>query len=407
MICGLLGEKLSHSYSPSIHAMLGDYEYRLFPTERKDLDSFLRGGGFDGLNVTIPYKRAVLPYCKYLSPTAERIGAINTLIRHNDGSFSGFNTDYYGFGCMLDRLGVDVSGKKALILGTGGASGTVKAVLSDHQAGEVVFISRKGDDNYHNLEKHSDAQIIVNATPVGMYPDEGVCLVDLDIFPYCQGVLDLIYNPARTKLLLEAQRRRIPYINGLWMLISQAKASSELFTGQKIPGNVTEKIYKTLSMGMQNVILIGMPGCGKTTIGRALSGYLKREFYDSDDEFEKTYGISAGECIKSMGEKKFRGMETAVLRKLCMKRGAVIATGGGVVTVRENKDIMLANGVVIWLERDIKLLPTLGRPLSRGDGLDLMYEVRSPLYTDFADYEASNDKGISEVALSIKGKLRL
>ncbi len=408
MICGLLGEKLGHSYSPQIHAMLGDYEYRLFPTEKEGLRSFLTGGGFDGINVTIPYKKDVLPYCRVLSPTAEKIGCVNTIVREKDGTLSGYNTDYYGFMYMVHRLGISISGEKALILGTGGASLTVRAVLSDLGAGEIINISRRGENNYGNIEKHADAGIIVNATPVGMYPDGGVSPVDLTLFPKCRGVLDLIYNPEKTALLLQAEKLGIPYENGLSMLVAQAKEASELFTGAKISDNLIEEIYAVLSRQMENVILIGMPGSGKTSVGQALSQLTGRSFYDCDTEFSTKYSISSEDCIKERGQAEFRAMETELLKELCQKSGCVISTGGGCVTIPENRDILRGNGTVVWVRRHTSLLPTEGRPLSQAaDSLSDMYVARAPLYAAFSDVQVKNSGGIRDTALCIQRRLKL
>ena len=408
MICGLLGEKLGHSYSPQIHAMLGDYEYKLFPTEKEKLREFLTGGCFDGINVTIPYKKDALPYCSHLSPTAEKIGCVNTIVRENDGSLSGYNTDYYGFMYMVRRLGVAISGEKALILGTGGASLTVRAVLTDLGAGEIINISRRSENNYGNLAKHADAGIIVNATPVGMYPNGGVSPVDLTIFPKCRSVLDLIYNPAKTALLLQAEKLGIPHENGLSMLVAQAKEAAELFTRRKIPDRVIEEIYGRMSSDMKNVILIGMPGSGKTSVGRELSDITGRDFYDCDAEFHKKYDISAEDCIKERGQAKFRTMETDLLKELCQKSGCIISTGGGCVTIAENRDILRSNGTVVWIRRHTALLPTEGRPLSQAsDSLYSMYVSRAPLYAAFSDVQVKNLGAVHDTALSIQRRLKL
>lgn len=407
MICGLLGEKLKHSYSPEIHEMLGAYSYSFFEKKREELEDFLMRGDFDGLNVTIPYKKEVMPFCKQLSPTALKIGAVNTIVREDDGSLYGYNTDYFGFSDMLKRLGVDAHDGKALILGSGGAAKCVRRVLEDKGFENIINISRRGENNYQNLYRHGDASLIVNATPVGMYPDEGRSLVDLSFFPECKGVLDLIYNPARSALLLQAKALGIPYENGLFMLVSQAKASSELFTQKKIPDLKVQEIYDKLSLSMQNLVLIGMPGSGKTSVGMRLKVLTGREFYDCDDKFNEKYGLSAGDFIRSEGEKKFRVMESELLRELSMKSGCVIATGGGCVTVPENKDVLKANSIVIWLKRDIGKLATFDRPLSESIDLTRMYELRAPLYGAFSDIDIENKFSIEDTAIAIKNKLGL
>ena len=262
--CGLLGEHLGHSFSPQIHRELADYEYRLIELAPDELAGFLTGDGYDALNVTIPYKKAVIPYLDELSDEAQRIGAVNTIVRR-DGKKYGYNTDYFGFDSLITHSQIPVAGKKILVLGTGGASLTVQAVLADRGAGEITVISRNGADNYGNLDRHTDAEVIVNATPVGMYPNNGVSPVSLRRFPRCEGVLDLIYNPARTALLLEAEELGIPAENGLYMLVAQAASACGFFTGSPVGGDAVEQITAGIALDTQNIILIGMPGCGKST----------------------------------------------------------------------------------------------------------------------------------------------
>ena len=268
--CGLLGGKLGHSYSPAIHHELGDYAYRLYEKTPDELPAFLTGGSFDGLNVTIPYKKAVMPYCAALSETAQRVGCVNTLVRRADGTFYGDNTDVFGFERMLHTTGVRPAGKKALVFGSGGASATACDVLGRAGA-QVVCISRSGADNYENLSRHRDAQILVNTTPLGMYPNNGAAPADLRAFPHCACVLDVIYNPARTALLLQAEALGIPHAGGLEMLVAQAARSSELFTGRAVPDGRIAEITKKTALSMQNIVLIGMPGCGKSMVGRLLA----------------------------------------------------------------------------------------------------------------------------------------
>lgn len=277
MRCGLLGRVLGHSYSPMIHGMLGQYSYDLFPTEPEALDALLRGDAWDGLNVTIPYKKTVVPYCAELSETAEKLGSVNTLVRRADGTIYGANTDYDGFCYLVRQSGIPVAGRKALVLGSGGASVTVCAVLRDLGAASVTVISRSGPDNYENLDRHADAQIIANTTPLGMYPNTGSAAVDLRAFPRCEGVFDIVYNPARTALLLQAEQLGIPCAGGLSMLVAQAKRSAELFTGTEIADGRVAEIEKAIRMRLENVVLIGMPGCGKSSVARRLGERLGRE----------------------------------------------------------------------------------------------------------------------------------
>ena len=384
MKCGLLGQKLGHSYSPQIHSQLASYEYSLFEREPQELEEFLNSEEFDGINVTIPYKKAVIPYLSELSPIASRLGAVNTVVRR-DGRLIGHNTDYFGFQSMVKQSSLEVQGKKVLVLGSGGASNTAVAVLEELGA-KVVVISRSGENHYGNLHLHADAAVIVNATPVGMYPNVGVSPVDLDLFPRLEGVLDIVYNPARTQLLLDAEKRGIVAMNGLWMLVAQAKESAEWFTGTSISNEVITKIHHSLRHQMENIILIGMPGSGKTTVGKLLAGRLGKEFVDADAAIVEKAGISIPEIFAQQGETGFRRLETQVLAELGKRSGLVIATGGGCVTQEENYPLLHQNGTIFCLDRDVSSLPTDGRPLSQAGKLAEMYRIRKPLYDRFADY---------------------
>ena len=400
MNCGLLGGKLAHSYSPQIHSHLGAYAYSLFEVSPEQLDSFLKKRDFNGINVTIPYKKAVIPYCSQLSDRAAQLGAVNTIVRLADGTLAGHNTDYFGFASMVQRSGINPCGKKALVLGSGGASVTAVAVLEELGA-NVVVISRHGENNYANLNKHSDAAIIVNATPVGMYPHNGHSPVDLGLFPQLEGVLDLIYNPARTKLLLDAEKRGLITQNGLWMLIAQAKESAEWFTGHSIDDSCIQAIYDRLSAQMENIVLIGMPGCGKSTIGRLLAEHLGKQFIDADSQIEATANMQIPEIFETSGEEGFRKIETQVLSELGKLSGYIIATGGGCVTRNENYDLLHQNGKIIWIQRNIDQLPTDGRPLSQAGKLAQMYQVRQPLYHEFSDFSVLNNSDIESTVNNI------
>ena len=389
MQCGLLGRKLGHSYSPQIHNLLGDYSYVLFEKERSELENFLKNGDFSGLNVTIPYKKEVIPYLSELSPTAQKMGCVNTVLRRSDGTLYGHNTDYFGFTSLVRHAGLSVAGKKVLVLGSGGASNTAVAALKDLGASPVV-ISRSGENNYGNLHLHRDAAAIVNATPVGMYPNTGVSPIDLKLFPHLEGVLDVIYNPARTQLLLDAEKLGIPRENGLWMLVAQAKEAAEVFTGGKISDEVIEKIYRELSHQMKNIVLIGMPGCGKSTIGTLLAEKLGRTLADADKKIISLAGKSIPEIFAQDGEPTFRDWETKALTELGKQSGLVIATGGGCVTQKRNYPLLHQNGYLVWLERDCSVLPTDGRPLSQANDLGKMYAARKPLYEAFADIRVEN-----------------
>lgn len=406
MVYGLLGRTLRHSYSPQIHALLGDYEYRLFEVEPQDLEAFLKKREFGGINVTIPYKKDVLPYLSGISDNAKRIGAVNTIIVKEDGGLYGDNTDYDGFLCLVQKSGFQVKGKKALVLGTGGASLPISAVLSDLGAREVVFISRSGENNYQNLSRHADTDLIVNTTPVGMYPNNLKAPLSLSEFPNLSGVLDIVYNPQKTKLILDAERLGIPAYSGLLMLVAQGKRAAELILGHDIPDSETDRIFKKLSTEMQNIVLVGMPGCGKTTVGKALAEQLNRPFFDADEEILKRTGKSAEAWIEACGEAVFRQKETEVLESLCKQSGTVIATGGGAVTVLENADILRQNSIVFFINRDVSALPVEGRPLSKATALSEMYEVRLPLYRGVCDYEIAADGSVEAVVRRILEELQ-
>ena len=404
---GLLGEHLGHSFSPAIHRRLAGYDYQLVELSPEEVGPFLERGNFRGLNVTIPYKKTVMPFCRALSPAAERIGSVNTIVKRPDGTLYGDNTDYDGFLYLLRSAGAEVGGKKVLVLGTGGASLAVHAVLEDLGAGQIVSISRSGPDNYQNLDRHADARYIVNATPVGMYPNTGVAPVDLSVFPALEGVFDLIYNPAKTQLLLDGERRGLLWANGLGMLVAQAKAACERFTGAAIPDGRVAEITRELARETRSLLLIGMPGCGKTTVGRALAGRLGRPFADADEAAEQEAGCTIPELFAREGEESFRRLEHQTLCRLGRESGLVIAAGGGAVTRPENRDPMRQNSTVIYLRRDLSLLPTGGRPVSQATPLEELYRQRAPLYEEMADLTVDNAAAPEETAEEIIRRLSL
>lgn len=403
--CGLLGRKLGHSYSPQIHSMLADYEYLLYEKEPEELEAFLKSGEFDGLNVTIPYKKSVIPYCDELSDTARKIGSVNTLVRREDGTLYGDNTDAFGFEALLHHSGISAENKKCLVLGTGGAAVTVCAVLEDLGAKEVITISRSGDNNYENIAKHSDAHIIVNATPVGMYPNNGQSPLDLSIFKNCCGVLDVVYNPARTALLLQAEEMGIPNACGLYMLVAQAKKSSEDFTGSSIAESEISRIEAVLRNQMQNIVIVGMPGSGKTTVSEALGKELNRTVIDTDAEIVSLAGMSIPEIFEKFGEEHFRKLETQVMAEVGKKGGLIISTGGGCVTRKENYPLLHQNGTIVWIKRDTALLPKDGRPISMSSDLNTLYIIRRPFYECFADISVNNDGTVEETVSAIMEEL--
>ena len=400
MECGLLGGKLGHSFSPQIHGALADYRYTLWEKSPEELDDFLKNGDFTGLNVTIPYKKDVMPYCAELSEQAKKVGAVNTIVRRRDGTLLGHNTDYFGFAYLLKQSGIAVAGKKCLVLGTGGASVTVQAVLRE-QGAKVVVLSRSGPENYDHLERHADAALIVNATPVGMYPNTGVSPIKLIFFPNLEGVLDLIYNPARTQFLLDAEKLGVPGWNGLSMLVAQAKESAEWFTEKTIPDERIEEIYTRLRRETENLVIIGMPGSGKTTVGRLLAQATGKIFVDVDEEIIHTAGMSISEIFAASGEAGFREIETSVLCKLGKGSGQVIATGGGCVTRPENYPLLHQNGRILRLRRDIGKLPKDGRPLSLTNDLSEMAAEREPLYAAFADLTFDNNDALEHTLETI------
>lgn len=403
MNCGLLGERLTHSFSPLIHKMLGDYAYNIYDIPAEDLEGFVKNGNLNAFNVTIPYKKAVMPYLDKISDAARSIGAVNVVVRKN-GKLCGYNTDYFGFAYMIDSAKVNVSGKKALLFGNGGAAATIKAVLADKGIGKLVVIDI-ADNTPENLALHADASIIVNATPIGMYPRNRKAVTDLSLFPKCEAVLDIVYNPARTELILEAEKRGITAVGGLSMLVAQAARGFELFTGDTCEDGIIEKIIDKICRDTQNIILVGMPSCGKSTIGKLIAENLGRQFFDADNEFEKMHGITPAAAITTLGEPKFRDMEALTLAELGKLSGAVIATGGGAVTREENYPSLHQNGVIIYLKRDLDLLSTEGRPLSQANALSELYEKRKAFYERFADITQENNSLPEDIAKSIENAL--
>lgn len=402
---GLLGEKLGHSYSPQIHKLLAGYDYDLCPQPPGAVEAFVREGGYDGLNVTIPYKKTVVSLCSELSLAARRLGSVNTLVRRTDGTLFGDNTDYAGFVYLLRQAQMEPRGCKCLVLGSGGASVTVRAVLEDLGAAEVVTISRSGSDNYTNLHRHADAALIVNTTPVGMYPDTDAAPLSLTAFPALEGVADIVYNPARTRLLQQAEALGVPHAGGLTMLVAQARQAAEQFTGQPLADELVEQVTAQIDSQMRNLTLIGMPGCGKSTTGAALAAALGRQFVDLDEELVRRAGKSIPEIFAGEGEAAFRAMETAVLADVARGSGLVIATGGGVVTRPENRFHLRQNSHVIFLRQDnVDALPTDGRPLSHSRSLQELAAERLPLYRSWCDLTVEAC-GVEETVAQIRKEL--
>lgn len=384
--CGLIGEKLGHSYSPQIHHKLADYSYKLFEMSEEEVGPFLKQGDFSALNVTIPYKKTVMPFLDEISDEARRIGSVNTITRLPNGGLRGDNTDYYGFQWTVRQSGIVLQGKKVLVLGSGGASMTARTVAADLGAGEVVIISRSGENNYQNLDRHRDCAVLINTTPVGMYPKNGAAPVDLSLFPRLEGVLDMIFNPAKTELLLDAEERGIPCANGLLMLVAQAKAASEKFTGRTIADEEIWRVTREIRRDTLNLILIGMPGVGKTTIGKLAAQALGRRFLDTDEEIVARAGKSIPAIFAEEGEAAFREVESKVIADAAKESGLVIATGGGAPTLPRNHRPLRQNGVICFLKRDLASLPTDGRPISQSRSLFDLYRERLPQYTALADF---------------------
>ena len=394
---GLIGEKLVHSYSPQIHALLADNDYILCPLPKEQLHAFMTTASFKGINVTIPYKKDVVPYCSALSEDAKEIGCVNTIVKRPDGTLFGHNTDVAGFINMLQHAGIKAAGKKAVILGSGGTSLTASIALKRLKAKEFVVISRSGENNYAALyEKHRDAQLLVNTTPVGMYPGNGQSPADLSRLPHLESVADVIYNPEKTALILQAEMLGLKTVSGLYMLVSQARKAAEMFTGQSIPEEKDAAITAVIKQQTLNLVLIGMPGCGKTTIGQALAEKMNRPLVDTDRLIEEKAGKTIPQIFAQDGEDYFRSLETQVLREACAMQGCVITTGGGAVLKEENRLAMCQNGRVCLVQRPLELLARDGRPLSQGDhAIENLWNQRKALYELAADYVIENNDTVA------------
>lgn len=387
----LIAKKLSHSFSKPIHNELADYSYEYKELQEHELEEFFAEKKFDGLNVTIPYKQAVMEFMDEISPEAQRIGAVNTVVNRG-GKLFGYNTDYYGFSYEIKGSGAKIKGKDVVVLGNGGAAKTVVCVLEDKGA-KSVRVATSAELRAGNIEKYTDAQVIVNATPVGMFPNNGTAVVNIGDFPKCEAVLDLIYNPSKTQLILDAEKKGLKTANGLSMLVAQAKRACEIFTDSRIKDCRIARIRKLIEKQTKNIVLIGMPGSGKSTVGKYLAEKMGREFFDCDEEISKR-GESPAELIEKYGEEHFRKIESDVLSELCKKSGIVIATGGGAVTKERNYDIIHQNATVVFIERALERLATKGRPLSQGgiEKLQKMYEVRRPLYRKFSHFSVKSQR---------------
>ena len=383
---GLLGRKLPHSHSPRIHAMLGNPWYTLFEKEPEEVAEFLLSRTFLGINVTIPYKQTVMPLCDVLDGAAVEIGAVNTVVNCG-GKLFGCNTDFDGMIFMCNRAGISMAGKKVLILGSGGTSNTAYAVAKQLGAREIVKVSRSGEVHYENVYTlHADADILINTTPVGMFPESDGCPIELAAIKALSGVVDVNYTPLKTKLICEAESLGIPCTGGLTMLVAQAAFADRYFRAVQHSGNEIVSIAEALQRKLSNIVLIGMPGCGKSSTGKLLAKWLNREFFDLDQVIVGREGKSIPEIFAEHGEEYFRDLESAVTKDIAKKSGVIIACGGGTVLRAENRGALRQNGKIVYVQRELADLARGGRPLSADDNaLEKLFEVRRPIYEDFAD----------------------
>ncbi len=403
---GLCGRTLKHSYSKIIHEYLGNNEYKLLSLEKDELYELFESRGFKAVNVTIPYKLDALMLCDVVSDEAKSIGSVNTVVNKN-GTLYGYNTDYFGFKYMLDRAGITLCGKKVVILGSGGTSLTARAVCKGEKAKETVVVSRRGEVNYDNLVLHADADVLINTTPVGMYPDNGRAPVDISLFKNLCGVVDVIYNPINTSLVLEARKRNIPATTGLPMLVAQAVRAHEYFFDVKLCDDVIEEVYKKCLMKILNIVLVGMPGSGKTSIGRCVAKNMGRSFLDTD-VFVEQCGMSIPEIFERYGEDYFRDKETQAIEMLSALSEKVIATGGGAILREKNISMMKQNGVVVYLKRELSKLSTDSRPLSQGgmEKLCKLYDQRHEIYERCADVIVETHEDIEECAIRMEKMIK-
>lgn len=388
---GLIGKTLKHSFSPKLHKYLGDYSYELFELKPNELESFFKREDLKAINITMPYKEEAMKYCNKFFPEALRIGCINTAIWDGE-DIIGYNTDYYGCMEMLKEIDLEIKGSSVAILGDGSTSKTVRVALEDLGAKEILNISRRGEIKFNDMEKYNHVEVIVNATPVGMYPNNLESLLNLKDFPKLKAVADVVYNPLRTKLILDAKRLGIRTATGLKMLVYQGIKANELFFDIKIEKEEAKKIYSYIYRDVSNIVIIGMPGSGKTSIGRSLAKRLDRGFVDLDREIEKIDGISVQQIFENYGEDGFREFENAACIKYGKETGIIISTGGGVVLDKQNFNPLKQNGIIVQIDRKLNKLATKGRPLSKGgfENLVKLQIERTKKYQDFADFKVVN-----------------
>ena len=405
---GLLGEKLKHSFSPQIHKAFGIEDYILKEVPRDEMDAFMKAKDFTAMNVTIPYKEAVIPYCVQ-DEVSKAIGSVNTVV-NCEGTLYAYNTDCLGFLYMASEAGITFTGKKVVVLGSGGTAKTAVYVARQEGASEIVVVSRSGANisevfgdiktaDYTQTEAYQDGEIVVNTTPLGMYPNVQAQAVDLDVFKQVEAVVDVVYNPLLTALTLQAKKKGIKYTNGLPMLVAQAYFAQRYFYNEepKVKSGdevLIKQVISDIEARVRNIVLIGMPGSGKSTVGKALAERLGRSFVDTDEEFAKAEGILAGEYIEKYGEVAFRDAESRVVKEFAKEKSLVIATGGGSILREENRDAMMQNSLIIYLDRELCKLATDGRPLS-GDmeRMQKLYEMRHPIYVNLADKVIKVEEG--------------
>ncbi len=400
---GVIGEHLKHSFSKEIHAQIGDYQYEIKEIEPENLEAFIKERNFLGINVTIPYKEKVIPMLDYVDPSALKIGAVNTVV-NRDGKLYGYNTDYSGMMALAKRIGLEIKDKKVLVIGTGGTSKTATEVLKDMGAKEIIYVSHvkvQGAFSYEEVYAyHTDCEIIFNTSPVGMYPKNDGIPLDLEKFPKLEGVLDVVYNPIRTNLVLKAHSLGKRSQGGLYMLGAQAVYANEHFMSHKVDKSVCDKVYKNVLSSKDNIILIGMPCSGKTTIGKRLSQMTGKTFVDTDEEIVKKIGMSIPEYFEKYGEEEFRQRESLVVSEVSKQNNQIIATGGGVILRNENIRRLKQNGLVYFIDRDLELLcPTDDRPLSSNrEAMKKRYEERYSIYKSSCDIAIDGNGTVEQVA---------
>lgn len=391
MIYGCIGEHLSHSFSKEIHSHIDGYSYDIRELSPAELGTFMEKKDFLGINVTIPYKQDVIPYLYEISEEAKKIGAVNTIV-NREGKLYGYNTDFDGMRALIKKLGADLKGKTVAILGTGGTSKTAYFVAESFGAAKVIKVSRTkkdGLEDYASLyeDYKNSVQVIINTTPCGMFPNPDAVPVDLSRFPKLYAVIDAIYNPLDSKLVQAARKLGVLATGGLYMLVAQAVFAARHFTGKAYPDSVIQKIYEKLLADKRNIVLVGMPGSGKSTVGRLLADSLSKNFYDTDEKVFELFGKTPDEIIRKDGEKAFRDAETQAIKAIYAQSSAVIATGGGAVLREENVDMLKQNGVTVFIDRPIsELIPTADRPLSSTvEAIEKRYRERYGIYTATAD----------------------